>query len=136
MLFYDAHATARFAVDVLSSLSSFIIFFISLVVVISGSFDYRKALEKFFQAIPSQLVGFMLRNFTSTLFGRIFTQAKTATSSGIVVPGYFRSFKVVSSVKRRCESCVIVRKGKRIYVYCDKHPKHKQRQGGMNAWKR
>ncbi|GJQ13499.1 hypothetical protein GpartN1_g5290.t1 [Galdieria partita] len=75
------------------------------------------------------------RSLTSTLLSRIFLPSTTET--GLCnVPGYSRGFKVVSSVRRRCESCVIIRKGKRIYVYCDKHPKHKQRQGGMNAWKR
>ncbi|BAM81899.1 mitochondrial ribosomal protein L36 precursor [Cyanidioschyzon merolae strain 10D] len=42
---------------------------------------------------------------------------------------FVRYFKVRSSVRRVCESCRIVRRGKRIYVLCDKEPRHKQRQG-------
>lgn len=37
--------------------------------------------------------------------------------------------KVVSSVRKYCECCCIVRKGKKIYVKCIKNPRHKQRQG-------
>jgi large subunit ribosomal protein L36 len=40
--------------------------------------------------------------------------------------------KVRSSIKKMCEGrggCqVIIRKGRR-YIYCQKNPKHKQRQG-------
>ncbi|MFA6909157.1 MAG: 50S ribosomal protein L36 [Patescibacteria group bacterium] len=36
--------------------------------------------------------------------------------------------KVQASVKKRCKSCKIVRRGKRLYVICS-NPKHKQRQG-------
>jgi ribosomal protein L36 len=37
--------------------------------------------------------------------------------------------KVRSSIKRLCKHCYSVRRGKTAYVYCTKHPKHKQRQG-------
>ena len=37
--------------------------------------------------------------------------------------------KVKSAVKRMCEHCYMVRRKKRLYVYCKKNPKHKQRQG-------
>jgi ribosomal protein L36 len=37
--------------------------------------------------------------------------------------------KVRSSIKKMCSSCRIVRREGRNYVYCDKHPRHKQRQG-------
>lgn len=40
-----------------------------------------------------------------------------------------RWFKVVSALKRRCTSCRIVRRGKKIYNLCDANPRHKQRQG-------
>ncbi|MFH1547195.1 MAG: 50S ribosomal protein L36 [bacterium] len=36
--------------------------------------------------------------------------------------------KVRASVKKRCEHCYVVRRKSRIYVYCKKNPKHKQRQ--------
>jgi len=37
--------------------------------------------------------------------------------------------KVKSSVRRICEYCYMVRRKGRLYVYCRKHPRHKQRQG-------
>ncbi|XP_018468610.1 uncharacterized protein LOC108840272 isoform X2 [Raphanus sativus] len=37
--------------------------------------------------------------------------------------------KVRSSVKKRCESCQIVKRRGIIYVICSSNPKHKQRQG-------
>ncbi|KAF2691621.1 hypothetical protein K458DRAFT_353494 [Lentithecium fluviatile CBS 122367] len=42
-----------------------------------------------------------------------------------------RGMKVRSSVKKLCEGCKSVRrkKGKYVYIICDKNPKHKQRQG-------
>jgi len=44
-----------------------------------------------------------------------------------------RGMKVVSALHRRCPSCRITKKGKRLYVRCEAHPRHKQRQGGKNA---
>jgi len=37
--------------------------------------------------------------------------------------------KIKMSVKKRCEHCYIVKRKGRIYVYCRKNPRHKQRQG-------
>jgi ribosomal protein L36 len=37
--------------------------------------------------------------------------------------------KVKSSVKRICGFCYIVRRGKTVYVRCQKYKRHKQRQG-------
>lgn len=37
--------------------------------------------------------------------------------------------KIRASVKRICENCKIVRRGRKIYVICKSNPKHKQRQG-------
>jgi len=36
---------------------------------------------------------------------------------------------VRSAIKAYCKHCYVVRRGKVRYVYCKKHPKHKQRQG-------
>ena len=55
--------------------------------------------------------------------------------------------KVRSAVRRFCEHCQMMRRKKRLYVYCKKNPKHKQRQGfstlatnaapdEMNVWRR
>lgn len=38
-------------------------------------------------------------------------------------------FQVRSAIKRLCEACKIVKRKGRLYVVCDKVPKHKQRQG-------
>lgn len=37
--------------------------------------------------------------------------------------------KVRSSIKAICKDCYTVKRGKTRFVYCKKHPKHKQRQG-------
>ncbi|HOF44904.1 MAG TPA: 50S ribosomal protein L36 [Candidatus Pacearchaeota archaeon] len=37
--------------------------------------------------------------------------------------------KVKPSVKKICRDCKIVRREGRVYVVCQKNPKHKQRQG-------
>lgn len=37
--------------------------------------------------------------------------------------------QVRSAIKRLCEACKIVKRKGRLYVVCDKVPKHKQRQG-------
>lgn len=37
--------------------------------------------------------------------------------------------KVQASVKKRCPDCYVVKRKGRVYVYCKKNPKHKQRQG-------
>jgi large subunit ribosomal protein L36 len=39
------------------------------------------------------------------------------------------AMKVRSSVKRICDSCIIVRRRGKVYVICKSNPKHKQRQG-------
>lgn len=43
--------------------------------------------------------------------------------------GQTRGMKVRSSVKKLCEGCKSVRrkKGKYVYIICDRNPKHKQR---------
>mmetsp|Transcript_40120 Transcript_40120/g.80459 ORF Transcript_40120/g.80459 Transcript_40120/m.80459 type:complete len:91 (+) Transcript_40120:43-315(+) len=40
-----------------------------------------------------------------------------------------RAMKVVSSLKKRCENCRIVKRGTISYIYCSANPKHKARQG-------
>ncbi len=37
--------------------------------------------------------------------------------------------KVRASVKKRCPDCYVVKRKSRVYVYCKKNSKHKQRQG-------
>ncbi len=32
------------------------------------------------------------------------------------------------AVKRLCEACKLVRKKRKLYVYCKENPRHKQRQ--------
>ncbi|OAG38937.1 hypothetical protein AYO21_06815 [Fonsecaea monophora] len=40
-----------------------------------------------------------------------------------------RGMKTRSSVKRLCDGCKAVRRKNRVFIICDKNPKHKQRQG-------
>ena len=37
--------------------------------------------------------------------------------------------KVKKKKKKRCAGCYTVTRKGRVYVYCKKNPKHKQRQG-------
>ncbi|XP_002989368.2 uncharacterized protein LOC9650461 [Selaginella moellendorffii] len=37
--------------------------------------------------------------------------------------------KVRASVKKLCDACISVRRGRRLYVICKSNPRHKQRQG-------
>ncbi|MCF7899024.1 50S ribosomal protein L36 [Candidatus Babeliales bacterium] len=37
--------------------------------------------------------------------------------------------KVRTSVKKICEHCKVIRRGRIVRVICDKNPRHKQRQG-------
>ncbi|MEK9165773.1 MAG: 50S ribosomal protein L36 [Patescibacteria group bacterium] len=42
--------------------------------------------------------------------------------------------KVQASIKKRCNNCKIIKRGKRLYIYCKSkdgksNPSHKQRQG-------
>ena len=49
--------------------------------------------------------------------------------SGLRIQQQTRGMKVRSSVKKMCDGCKSVRrkKGKYVYIICDKNPKHKQR---------
>ncbi len=40
-----------------------------------------------------------------------------------------RTMKVMSSIRKRCGDCRIVRRGNISYVFCKTHPRHKARQG-------
>jgi ribosomal protein L36 len=42
---------------------------------------------------------------------------------------YYLNMKVKASIKRLCGYCQIIRRGKTLYVRCQKYGKHKQRQG-------
>lgn len=44
-----------------------------------------------------------------------------------------RFFKVVSALRRRCNDCKVVKRGKKLYVLCNTNPRHKQRQGRGGA---
>jgi len=37
--------------------------------------------------------------------------------------------KVQSSIKKICNSCQVIRRKGRRYIYCQNNPKHKQKQG-------
>ena len=44
--------------------------------------------------------------------------------------------KVRSALKLRCAHCYMVRRGKKMFVYCKEIPKHKQRQGYFHTMAR
>ena len=44
--------------------------------------------------------------------------------------------KVVTSIKRRCKDCRLIRRGKTVYVRCKTFPRHKQRQGKFSTFVR
>mmetsp|Transcript_6983 Transcript_6983/g.14475 ORF Transcript_6983/g.14475 Transcript_6983/m.14475 type:complete len:127 (+) Transcript_6983:452-832(+) len=69
-----------------------------------------------------------------TLFGSVECSRVVARdSSGSSAGWWSRGFKVRSSVKRICEACRVVRRGKKLFILCEKHPRHKQRQGKGRA---
>jgi len=37
--------------------------------------------------------------------------------------------KVQTSLRKMCEACYFVRRGKKLYMRCTAHPRHKRRQG-------
>eukprot|EP00806_Schmidingerella_arcuata_P005619 Macronucleus_6113.p1 GENE.Macronucleus_6113~~Macronucleus_6113.p1 ORF type:complete len:117 (+),score=20.16 Macronucleus_6113:1-351(+) len=37
--------------------------------------------------------------------------------------------KVVSALQKLCKDCYVVRRGKKLYLRCKSHPRHKRRQG-------
>lgn len=37
--------------------------------------------------------------------------------------------KVRSTIKKICVSCYLVKRKNKLFIYCKKNPKHKQRQG-------
>ena len=39
------------------------------------------------------------------------------------------TMKVMSAIRKRCDACRIVRRGKLMYVYCTLNPRHKARNG-------
>jgi large subunit ribosomal protein L36 len=49
--------------------------------------------------------------------------------AGLMSERWVTVMKVRSSVKRICENCKIVRRGRKLFVICSSNPKHKQRQG-------
>ncbi|KAI1612061.1 ribosomal protein L36-domain-containing protein [Exophiala viscosa] len=59
---------------------------------------------------------------------RTVVQSKIAQPA-LLVASQFRGMKTRSSVKKLCEGCKAVRRKDRVFIICDKNPKHKQRQG-------
>lgn len=51
------------------------------------------------------------------------------TSDGTVARKEGMRVKVQASVKKRCDSCKIIKRHGIIRVICSKDPRHKQRQG-------
>ncbi|EXJ81428.1 hypothetical protein A1O3_07720 [Capronia epimyces CBS 606.96] len=66
-------------------------------------------------------------SFSALIRSSIKPQSSTLPTSLLTVQ--VRGMKTRSSVKRLCESCKAVRRKNRVFIICDKNPKHKQRQG-------
>ncbi|KAJ2515154.1 hypothetical protein H4217_005362 [Coemansia sp. RSA 1939] len=77
----------------------------------------------------------ILRSAFSTSFLRPLSafkhqpHAAAAAAAGAATTEAVRGMKVRSSVKLMCEGCSFVRRRGRLFVVCNKEPKHKQRQG-------
>ncbi|EXJ95940.1 hypothetical protein A1O1_01065 [Capronia coronata CBS 617.96] len=65
--------------------------------------------------------------FSTLVRSSIKPQSSSPSSS--LLTTQVRGMKTRSSVKRLCESCKAVRRKNRVFIICDKNPKHKQRQG-------
>ncbi|KIV77644.1 ribosomal protein L36 [Exophiala sideris] len=63
-----------------------------------------------------------------TASSRSLTQSRTAQPA-LSIATQIRGMKTRSSVKKLCEGCKAVRRKDRVFIICDKNPKHKQRQG-------
>ena len=82
-----------------------------------------RSFSQSFALSSSLLAQFRPRPTTSSKF------SSTSTSTHLTAVWQIRGMKTRSSVKRLCESCKPVRRKGRVFVICDKNPKHKQRQG-------
>eukprot|EP00965_Chrysotila_dentata_P233338 6199525-Pleurochrysis_carterae.AAC.6 len=80
--------------------------------------------------------GLGLRKCASSLFS---AQLQTPPPSLLLPSAPFdiwtRMMRVKTSVRKRCEHCYMVRRGKIVYNYCKVHPRHKARQGGVHGLK-
>lgn len=58
-------------------------------------------------------------------------KAGMAVFQGFVIKNRIkrRDMKVTSSIKRRCESCQIIKRKGVVRVVCPRNPRHKQKQG-------
>ncbi|KAK4947843.1 hypothetical protein LTR10_013351 [Elasticomyces elasticus] len=63
-----------------------------------------------------------------TASSRSVVQSRTAQPA-LSIAAQIRGMKTRSSVKKLCEGCKAVRRKDRVFIICDKNPKHKQRQG-------
>ncbi|KAJ2505467.1 hypothetical protein GGI11_007000 [Coemansia sp. RSA 2049] len=73
----------------------------------------------------------ILRSAFSTSFLRPLSafRHQPHAAAGAATTEAVRGMKVRSSVKLMCEGCSFVRRRGRLFVVCNKEPKHKQRQG-------
>ncbi|KAJ2657167.1 hypothetical protein IWW48_004644 [Coemansia sp. RSA 1200] len=76
----------------------------------------------------------IIRSAFSTSFLRPLSAFKHQPHAVGATTEAVRGMKVRSSVKLMCEGCSFVRRRGRLFVVCNKEPKHKQRQGvpGLN----
>ncbi|KAJ1913934.1 hypothetical protein H4219_004997 [Mycoemilia scoparia] len=71
----------------------------------------------------------ILKSVASPHFLRPLTSSRVGPTTAVQAALHARGMKVRSSVKLMCEGCSFVRRRGRLFVICNKDPKHKQRQG-------
>eukprot|EP00042_Codosiga_hollandica_P021574 m.75944 g.75944 ORF g.75944 m.75944 type:complete len:83 (-) comp50424_c0_seq1:73-321(-) len=72
-----------------------------------------------------------MRAGVRTLLPPVTNVAMCAPAQGFfsLFPLQVREYRVRTAIKRRCDSCQIVRRKGRLYVICKREGRHKQRQG-------
>ena len=72
----------------------------------------------------------MLGNILQGAAARLRPLAVPALMPSAITDGFLtRSMKVMSSLKKRCDQCRLVKRGKLTYIYCPANGKHKARNG-------
>ena len=74
--------------------------------------------------LRSLLHGTLGRAAVASALPRLWTPL-TSTPLSLVT----RGMKVMQTLKKRCDACMIVKRGKIRYVYCKLNPRHKARNG-------
>nr|DBA24693.1 TPA: hypothetical protein GDO54_012317 [Pyxicephalus adspersus]DBA24694.1 TPA: hypothetical protein GDO54_012317 [Pyxicephalus adspersus] len=71
--------------------------------------------------------GFM--QYTVSKNFQCFRNSNFLTSSHLLPLQQTSGLKTKTTLKKRCKDCFFVKRRGRLYIYCKRHGKHKQRQG-------